>query len=81
MSHPAQWSLAQFNRGMAQLERGNSATAAGILRNVLDSDPETPLRPVVGWYLSLLTGESIDLLPPSEHIPIRGDMFAPDETE
>jgi tetratricopeptide (TPR) repeat protein len=81
MSHPAQWSLAQFNRAMAQLERGNSATAAGVLRNVLDSDPETPLRPVVGWYLSLLTGESIDLLPPSEHIPIRGDMFAPDESE
>ncbi len=81
MSHPAQWSLAEFNRAMAQLERGNSATAAGILRNVLDSNPETPLRPLVGWYLSLLAGERIDLLPPSEHIPIRGDMFAPDETE
>ena len=52
--------------------------AATALRSALDRAPETPLRPLLRLYLFCVSGELVDLEPPSEWIPITSDTFAPE---
>ena len=40
----------------------------------------TPLRPLISFYLFAINDELIDMEPPSEWIPIDGEMFVPDDT-
>ncbi len=63
---------------MSQLESGKPQLASKTLHGILDENPETFLRPLIRFYLLLITDERIDAEPPSEWIPIEGDMFAPD---
>lgn len=65
---------------MAQIEDGNPQLAGKTLAGLLELYPETPLRPLIGFYLFVITDELIDPEPPSDWIPIDGDMFMPDET-
>lgn len=60
---------------LVQLERGQFDEAAKTFRTVLEIDPEISSRPLVAYYLQLLTGADIDFLPPSESIPI---LFEPE---
>lgn len=54
----------------AMIEAGLCADAANMLRELLDADPETRIRPLAGLWLRLLTGEAIPALPESETVPI-----------
>jgi tetratricopeptide (TPR) repeat protein len=63
---------------MCQLETGRPHLAAKTLSGILEVAPETFLRPLIRFYLFVMTDELIDLEPPSEWIPIDGELFAPD---
>ncbi len=63
---------------MCQLETGRLHLAAKTLSGILEVAPETFLRPLIRFYLFVMTDELIDLEPPSEWIPIDGELFAPD---
>jgi len=56
--------------GMIELEAGRREDSIATFRRALERDPETSDRPLVSYYLTMLTGEQIDPLPPSERIPI-----------
>jgi len=56
--------------GMIEVEQGQVAKAAKTLHSALDSDPNTAARQMAAYYVYVLTGEEIDLLPPAETIPI-----------
>jgi tetratricopeptide (TPR) repeat protein len=61
---------------LVALESGQLALAEETLRRALATDPETASRPLAAYYLYELTGKTdVDLLPPSEQIPI---LFAPE---
>ncbi len=68
----------RFNAALSHLEAGNNKDAENILRQILNHTPETPLRPLIRFYLFQLTGDAIDMLPPSERIPINPGMFHSD---
>ena len=55
--------------------------AEKFLREILDQTPETPLRPLVRYYLIQISGEDVELLPPSERIPIDAETFYQEEKE
>lgn len=65
-----------FNIAVCQLEAGRNERAAEVFRRLLETNPETSLRPLVRVYLFHLTGERIPLPPPSDRIPVTPDMFA-----
>jgi tetratricopeptide (TPR) repeat protein len=62
----------QFSLSIAliHVEQGMLGTAARSLRSALESHPNTAARPMLAYYLYLLTGEEIDVLPPMESIPV-----------
>jgi hypothetical protein len=63
---------------LIQIEQGLLGKAANSLRAVLDSNPNSASRPVVAYYLYLLTEEEIDNYPPVEAIPV---LFEEDDAE
>lgn len=65
----------RFNAALSCLEAGQNKEAEKYLREILDQTPETPLRPLVRYYLILVSGEEVELLPPSERIPIDAETF------
>ncbi|MGH7128451.1 MAG: hypothetical protein ACREIV_07765, partial [Planctomycetaceae bacterium] len=70
---------AQFDAALSYLEAGENAKAEDLFRQSLDTAPETPLRPLTAFYLALLSDEDpVDVLPPSDQIPITPDLFAPE---
>ncbi|TXT30038.1 MAG: Uncharacterized protein FD138_2351, partial [Planctomycetota bacterium] len=64
---------------MSQLESGNPQLAGKTMTGLLEANPDTPLRPLIRFYLLLITDELIDVEPPAEWIPIDSETFAPDE--
>ena len=64
---------------MCQIESGNPLLAGKTLAGLLDLNPETPLRPLIRFYLFAINDELIDREPPSDWIPIDGEMFISDE--
>ncbi len=68
-----------FNVALCHLETGETELAVKALHQTLNVMPETEFRPLIGFYLAALTGETIDLIPPSDRIPIEPDMFATEE--
>ncbi|MEZ6057436.1 MAG: tetratricopeptide repeat protein [Planctomycetaceae bacterium] len=54
-----EWSSAQFQVALCELEQGRNFEATVMLRQIIDSDPEGPLRRHAAFYLSLLTGEQV----------------------
>ncbi len=65
---------------MCQVESGQPKLAGKTLSGLLENYPDTALRPLCRFYLFVITAELIDAEPPSEWIPIDGDLFMPDET-
>jgi tetratricopeptide (TPR) repeat protein len=59
------WTIA-----MAMIEAGLCPDAANVLHDLLDSEPQTRLRSLVGLWVRLLTGESIPDVPRTEVVPI-----------
>jgi len=68
-----------FESALCHLERGDNQAADTQLRELLEINPETVLRPLVVSYIHLITDEIIDPEPPSQWIPITLDMFAVEE--
>ncbi len=61
---------------LVELEAGQLTAAEESFRRALATEPETVHRPLAAYYLYQLTGkDDVDLLPPSERIPI---LFAPE---
>lgn len=54
----------------AYLESGECSQAARTLNTLLESEPNSVLRPVAALYLGLITGEDVPMEPPGEQIPI-----------
>ena len=69
----------QWYTAMCQIEAGNPLLAGKTLAGLLDSNPETPFRPLIRFYLFAINDELIDWEPPSDWIPIDGEMFIPDD--
>ncbi|MEW4527167.1 hypothetical protein [Maioricimonas sp. JC845] len=65
LEHSLQWGTIEVIRAVVELEQGGTGAARRILSELLESDPETPLRPVAAVYLSGLTGEDVPVAPPS----------------
>lgn len=65
---------------MCQIESGNPSVASKTISGLLDLNPETPFRPLARFYRFVLDEELLDIEPPSEWIPIDGELFLPDES-
>ncbi|MEX1229642.1 MAG: hypothetical protein WEB58_05360 [Planctomycetaceae bacterium] len=72
--------LLRYHVARCYLEAGRLKEATETFREILEIDPESPLRRVVAFNLYMLTGEVLDPLPPSEWIPAGPDTFAPEPT-
>ena len=64
---------------MCQIEAGDPQLAGKTMAGLLETNPDTPLRPLIRFYLFVINDELIDAEPPSDWIPIDGDNFMPDE--
>ena len=64
---------------MCQIEAGDPQLAGKTMSGLLEFNQDTPLRPLIRFYLFVITEELIDAEPPSDWIPIDGDTIAPDE--
>ena len=78
LSYAGRWSDIQVQNGLALLQQGRVEEATQILAAVLDSDPETEFRPLIAFYLTIVTGESPKFTSPSDEIPVTAEMFASD---
>ncbi|MAC54113.1 MAG: hypothetical protein CME31_16360, partial [Gimesia sp.] len=52
-----------LNLARCEIEAGQPELATGHLREILETEPATPYRPLVRFYLYQLTGELIPVLP------------------
>ena len=75
---PAEAAQADLTIGLCALERGDLELAKTALQRSLARWPESPFRPLLRLYLFCLTGEVPDEEPPTEWIPITGDLFTPE---
>ena len=79
--YPHQVADIRFQIALSYLEGGRSDEATRTLKAILEESPETRLRPLIRFYLAQVTGEVVDIEPPSNRIPIEADMFAPENPE
>ena len=56
-----EWEQSQFQLALCELEQGRNGEATTILRQLIDSNPDGPLRRHAAFYLTLLTGAQISL--------------------
>ena len=68
-----------FDVALCHLEKGDADRAVETFKECLDTMPESSYRPLIHFYLKTLTGEDIEIIPPSNQIPIEHDMFASEE--
>ncbi|MDA0835975.1 MAG: hypothetical protein O2955_17110 [Planctomycetota bacterium] len=73
--------LLRYHVARCYLEAGRLNEATDVFQDILEIDPETPMRRIVVFYLYLLTDEMIDPLPPSDWIPAGPETFAPEVPE
>jgi tetratricopeptide (TPR) repeat protein len=73
---PDEFADLQYNVALCHLESGQPAQATATFQRILETNPETPLRPLIRFYLELLTKERI---PPFDWIPVGKDLFLPEE--
>lgn len=66
------------NAALCHLEAGQPQTAEAIFRQAIRIAPDTPFRPLVRFYLAHISGEHIDVVPPSQWIPVTPDIFEPE---
>ncbi|MCA9054357.1 MAG: hypothetical protein KDA75_11000, partial [Planctomycetaceae bacterium] len=72
------WELTRWQMAMTELESGQNLSAEQILEQVLESNPQSLLRPQISMYLTLLTGQSVPpYLEPDVSTPETGDSQRP----
>jgi tetratricopeptide (TPR) repeat protein len=54
-----------FRVAMADLEMNQNEQSAASLKKILESDPKTPMRPLLKFYLEMLTDQKIEAKPPA----------------
>lgn len=77
-AYPQQWNRDQYLIAACDMEDGRNHAAAQRLTTLVERDPESELRALAVFYASSLTGNPESFSPPSQDIPVWGDMFAPD---
>ena len=70
-----QTELLNINKARCLLEMGLLSESADLFRETVEQNPETPFRLLIAFYLNQISGEQIDLEPPSDWIPIDSKMF------
>lgn len=75
-----QTAMKYWHIAICNLEAGRIEDATKAFRTILETNAETPLRPLVTFYLYQVAQELIDVEPPSDWIPDSADMFASDES-
>jgi tetratricopeptide (TPR) repeat protein len=68
-------STSLLRAAICHMEAGRPKEAEVSLRRILRDSPETPLRPLVWLYATMVTGDQFPLHPPSNRIPITPDLF------
>lgn len=67
--------LLRYQKAMAQLESGDMTGATQTLKQALERDPASPLRPLLRFYLFCTTNEQIESKPAGPSEPV--EEFAP----
>jgi len=78
---PSQAADDLFNVALSELETGNNSRAVEVFHRVLEFKPDSPMRPLIHFYLLQLTDEEIDPVAPSDQIPTTADMFTEDSDD
>lgn len=63
-----------YQIALVQMEAGLIEEAATSIRQALKTNPSTPLRPILRFYLECLTGEQIELEPPASGVEEVDDL-------
>ena len=63
------WELSRWQMAMTELESGQNSVAEALLEEVLESNPNSLLRPQIAMYLTLLTGQSVVPFLPTDEAP------------
>ncbi len=66
---PFQQARLLLDVALCHLETGRTEQAAEALHEALETCPDTPLRPLIRFYLYPITGELIDVIP-NDQIPV-----------
>ena len=61
------WASHEFMLAQSELSTWHNAAAKSRLTAILDAEPNVSLRPVIAFYLSMLTGKSQDPISPERH--------------
>ncbi len=61
------WASHEFMLAQSELSTWHNAAAKTRLTALLDAEPNVSLRPVIAFYLSMLTGKSQDPISPERH--------------
>jgi tetratricopeptide (TPR) repeat protein len=67
-----------LNLALCRLEQGDIPAAKAALQRGLETVPDNGYWPLYLLYWECLTGEQLEVEPPSDWIPIEPDMFAPE---
>ena len=74
---PEQTAMLRWTIITCYLESARNKEAENVLNELLDAHPETRLRPIAAKYLELISGKPVDVIPPSDRVPV---LFAEDES-
>lgn len=70
-----------WEQAVFRIEQGNYSEAAELLQRAMEISPNASFRPMLFSYLSCVSEEELDPFPPTDRIPVTGDMFADDPQE
>ncbi len=60
------WELSQIQIALCDLEQGRNRQAGEQFEQILENNPDTGLRVLISMYLTLISGEPVDMLSPSQ---------------
>jgi hypothetical protein len=66
---------------MAQMEAGAIEDAGNSIRQAIQLNPSSPLRPLLRFYLECLTGEQIEPTAPVVEVEELTDLTLPESTD
>ena len=66
--------IVTYQIAQVQMEAGLVEEAGNSIRQALKTNPATPLRPILRFYLECLTGEQVELEPPASAVEELDDL-------
>ncbi|WP_397568255.1 hypothetical protein [Schlesneria sp. T3-172] len=70
-----------YQIALVQMEAGLVEDAGKSIRQALQTNPATPLRPILRFYLECLTGEQVELEPPAADVEEVDDLVESPPTD